>query len=289
MNALTEGLTTPLPLFQKIHPDHVLPALDEELAKQRQTVKALVAVQQPSWSTVILPLENMDEALSRIWGPVSHLNAVCDSDTLREVYQQGAQKISAWHTELAQNEALFTAMKEVFENHQNLTEEQCAMLAHSIRDFRLSGSELKGEEKARFKAICLRLSELATTFEQHVLDATRAFTVWIEHEDDLSGLPESALAGAAQRARHEHKQGWLFTLDMPSYLPVMQYADNRTLRETMYTAFSSRASSGDLDNSPVIDELLALRKEQAQLLGFESYSDYSIATKMADTCDEVVN
>ncbi|MDQ6994505.1 MAG: M3 family metallopeptidase [Mariprofundaceae bacterium] len=289
MNALTEGLTTPLPLFQKIHPEHVLPALDAELAKQRQIVNALVAVKQPSWSNVMLPIENMDEALSRIWGPVSHLNAVCDSDALREVYQEGVQKISAWHTELAQNEALFTIMKRVAEENQGLNDEQGAVLAHSIRDFRLSGSELQGDDKTRFKAIRLRLSELSTLFEQHVLDATRAFSILIDDAADLSGLPESALAGAKQRAEAEQQQGWLFTLDMPSYLPVMQYAKNRTLRQKMYTAFVTRASSGDLDNTPVIDELLALRKEQAQLLGFEHYSAYSLATKMAETCDDVVD
>jgi len=289
MNALIEGLTAPLPLFQHIQTDDVLPALDTELEKQRQCLNTLVQVQKPSWLNIMQPLVMMDESLSRIWGPVSHLNAVCDSDALRDVYQQGVQKISAWNTELAQNEALFAAIRCVAEENQDLNGEQRAVLAHSIRDFRLSGSDLKGEEKNRFKTIRLRLSELATTFEQHVLDATRAFTVLIEDESELFGLPESAVAGAAQRAKAENKQGWLFTLDIPSYLPVMQYADKRNLREKMYTAFVSRASSGDLDNTQVIDELLALRKEQAQLLGFESYSAYSIAAKMADTCDEVVD
>ena len=289
MNALIEGLTTPLPLFQHIQTDDVLPALDAELEKQRQCLNTLVKVKQPSWLNIMQPLEMMDESLSRIWGPVSHLNSVCDSDALREVYQQGVQKISAWNTELAQNEALFAAIRCIAEENQDLNGEQRAVLAHSIRDFRLSGSDLKGEEKNRFKTIRLRLSELATTFEQHVLDATRAFTVLVEDESELFGLPESAVAGSAQRAKAENKQGWLFTLDIPSYLPVMQYADKRDLREKMYTAFVSRASSGDLDNTQVIDELLALRKEQAQLLGFESYSAYSIAAKMADTCDEVVD
>jgi len=289
MNALIESLTTPLPLFQHIQTDDVLPALNAELSKQRKQLAELVTVKQPSWSNVMQPLEAMDEALSRIWGPVSHLNSVCDSDALRDVYQQGVQKISAWNTELAQNEVLFAAIKCVAEENQGLNDEQRAVLTHSIRDFRLSGSELRGEDKERFKAVRLRLSELATTFEQHVLDATRAFTVLIKDEKELSGLPESALAGAAQRANAEKQVGWLFTLDIPSYLPVMQYADNCDLREKMYTAFVSRASSGALDNTQVIDELLALRKEQAQLLGFESYSAYSIAAKMADTCDEVVD
>jgi len=289
MNALIEGLTAPLPLFQQIQTDDVLPALDAELEQQRQQLAILTGLKQPTWSNLMQPLESMDEALSRIWGPVSHLNSVCDSDALRDVYQQGTQKLSAWHTELAQNEALVAAIQAVAEENQDLNDEQVALLAHSIRDFRLSGSELKGEDKIRFKSIRLRLSELATLFEQHVLDATRAFTVLVEDKEALRGLPESALDAAAQRAQEDTQSGWLFTLDIPSYLPVLQYAENRALRENMYRAFNTRASSGELDNSPVIDEMLALRLELAQLLGFENYGVYSIATKMAETCDEVVN
>jgi len=289
MNALIEGLTAPLPLFQQIQTDDVLPALDAELEQQRQQLDALSRLEAPTWSNLMQVLEQMDENLARIWGPVSHLNSVCDSDALREVYQQGTQKLSAWHTELAQNKALFAAIQRVAEENQGLNDEQRAVLAHSIRDFRLSGSDLQGEDKARFKAIRLRLSELSTLFEQHVLDATRAFQVLIEDESELTGLPKSALDAAAQRAQAEGQEGWLLTLDIPSYLPVMQYAENRALREKMYRAFVTRASEGELDNAPVIDELLLLRQEMAQLLGFDSYGAYSIATKMAETCDEVVD
>ncbi|PCI42244.1 MAG: oligopeptidase A [Proteobacteria bacterium] len=288
MNPLLESITSPLPLFDKILPEHVLPALDDVLQKQRESLQTLTAQEKPNWQTLIEPLEEMDEELSRVWGPVTHLNAVCDSEDLRKVYQEGVQKTSAWFTELAQNEALYAGLKYV-ESHQSdsLNNEQKELLRQNIRDFKLSGAELTGDAKKRFKEVRLRLSELATSFEQHVLDATRAFTLTISNEGDLAGLPDSARESAAQRAKEVDKEGWLFTLDMPSYLPMMQYSEKAELREKMYRAYCTRATSGNLDNSPVIDELLALRQEIAQLLSFEHYGDYSIATKMADNGAEV--
>jgi len=288
MNPLLASIDAPLPLFDKILPEHVLPALDHVLEKQRERIQKLVKQKNPNWDTLIIPLEEMDEGLSRVWGPVSHLNSVCDSEELRKVYQQGVQKTSEWHTELAQNEALYAGLKYV-EQHQSdsLNNEQKELLTQSIRDFRLSGAELAGEAKQRLKKIRLRLSELTTTFEQHVLDATHAFTLFITDEDDLAGLPESARDAAAQRAKKDNQEGWLFTLDIPSYLPMMQYSEKAELREKMYRAYCTRATADDLDNSPVIGELLSLRQEIAALLGFEHYGDYSIATKMASNGDEV--
>jgi len=288
MNPLLASIDAPLPLFDKILPEHVLPALEYVLTQQHKRLQALTAQEAPNWDTLMAPLEAMDEELSRVWGPISHLNAVCDSEALREVYQQGVQKISQWHTELAQNEALYAGLKYVAsEQGIDLNEEQKALLTHSIRDFRLSGAELTGESKQRFKEIRLRLSELTTRFEQHVLDATRAFTLHLNDQADLAGLPESARDAAAQRAKEADQEGWLFTLDIPSYLPMMQYSEKAELREKMYRAYCTRASSEALDNSAVIDEILSLRQETAVLLGFEHYGDYSIATKMASSSDEV--
>jgi len=287
-NPLLLSIDAALPLFDKILPEHVLPALDDVLQKQRASLQALTAQEKPSWDTLIIPLEEMDEELSRVWGPVSHLNSVCDSEELRKAYQQGVQKTSEWHTELAQNETLYAGLKYVSEHQSSsLNHEQKELLTQSIRDFRLSGAELTGEAKQRFKEVRLRLSELTTTFEQHVLDATRAFTLNITDEADLAGLPESARDAAAQRAKEDKQEGWLFTLDIPSYLPMMQYSEKAELREKMYRAYCTRATSDALDNSPVIDELLSLRQEIAALLGFEHYCDYSIATKMASNADEV--
>ncbi|MDX8407077.1 MAG: M3 family metallopeptidase, partial [Mariprofundaceae bacterium] len=290
-NPLLQGLASKLPLFDRIKPEHVLPALDAVLAANRTELDELVRQMDPDWHTLMLPLEAMDERLSRVWGPVTHLNAVCDSDALRPLYQQGVARVAEWHAELAQNEALYPAIRKVRERDDftRLSHERQQVVEHALRDFRLSGAELEGQDKQRFKAIQMRLSELATLFEQHVLDATRAFELHLKDAGDVAGLPDSILSAASQRARshQDYGEGWLFTLDAPSYIPFMQYAEARSLREKMYRAFVTRASSGDLDNGPVMDELLALRAEAAHLLGFTSYAEYSLATKMAGTIDEV--
>ncbi|HKI62607.1 MAG TPA: M3 family metallopeptidase [Mariprofundaceae bacterium] len=290
-NPLLLGLASELPLFDRIKPEHVLPALDSILHDNREALAELVKQTEPDWRSLMLPLEAMDERLSRVWGPVTHLNAVCDSDALRPLYQQGVGKVAEWHTELAQNEALYPAIRKVREREDfaELGVERQQVVEHALRDFRLSGAELEGKEKQRFKAIQMRLSELATVFEQHVLDATRAFELHLVDAADVAGLPDSILGAARQRARADDKytDGWLFTLDGPSYIPFMQYAESRHLRERMYRAFVTRASSGKLDNGPVMDELLALRTEAAHLLGFASYAEYSLATKMADSVEEV--
>ncbi|MDX8396401.1 MAG: oligopeptidase A, partial [Mariprofundaceae bacterium] len=266
-NPLLAGLTTELPLFDQIKPEHVLPALNEVLETQRKQIEILAQLSEPDWQSLMMPLEAMDEDLSRIWGPVSHLNSVCNSDELRPIYQEGVQKVSEWSSDLAQNEALYAAIKKVAdaESFKTLSSEQQRMIEHTLRDSRLSGSDLSGDAKERFKTIQMRLSELATTFEQHVLDATRAFELLIEDEVQLAGLPESIQQAAKQRAEEGEKEGWLFTLDIPSYLPFMKYSEKRDLREQMYTAYVTRANDGDLDNTPVIDELLQLRAEAADL------------------------
>jgi len=288
-NPILKGAKANLPLFDDIKPEHVLPALEQALGDARQVVAGLTDLADPSWDTLMAPLERLDEHLSRIWGPVTHLNAVCDSEELRPVYQQGVAKMAEWGTELAQNEALFAAMKQVREREDftELSHERQQVIEHALRDFRLSGSELEGEAKDRFKAIKMRMSELATSFEQHVLDATRSFELHLTDKTALAGLPDSVCDAARQRAEVDKKAGWLFTLDAPSYIPFMQYAERRDLREQMYTAFATRASAGDLDNTPIIDELLSLRAEVASLLGFDNYSAYSLATKMASNVDEV--
>ncbi|MCF7821285.1 MAG: M3 family metallopeptidase [Mariprofundaceae bacterium] len=292
-NPLLQGLNTELPLFDKIKPQHVLPALNTVLQSNVREVRNLTGIEQPDWDNFMAPLEMLDEQIQRVWGPVTHLNAVKNSDELRPVYQEGVQKVAAYHADLAQNEALYTAIKKVRgnESFNALSAEQKQMVEHALRDFRLSGAELTGKDKERFKAIQMRLSELATTFEQHVLDATRGFELYIDNEADLAGLPDSIREAAAQRAQ-EHKQyqdgnGWLITLDIPSYLPFMQYSEKRELRARIYSAYATRASAGDLDNGPVIEETLKLRRETAQLIGFNHYGSYSLATKMANTTDEV--
>ena len=289
-NPLLKGIATELPLFEEIRPEHVLPALDAELTRARGAVARLTEIDDPDWDSLMLPLEEIDERLGRIWGPVGHLNAVCDSEELRPVYQQGVARIAEWSSELGQNEALYAAIRKLSErgDFSELSTERRRVVEHALRDFKLAGAELEGSAKKRFKAIRMRLSELATTFEQHILDATRAFELHLTDAADVAGLPESVLAAAAQRAEQAEKDGgWLVTLDIPSYLPFMQYADNRELRRTIYRAYVTRAASGKLDNTAVIDEILTLRQEAASLLGFEHYTASSLASKMAESADEV--
>jgi oligopeptidase A len=288
-NPLLDALNAPLPPFADIRPEHALPALARVLADNRAGLAGLTAQETPDWGSLMQPLEAMDEHLGRVWGPVSHLNSVCDSEALRAVYPQGVQQLTEYQAELAQNEALYAAIKRLRQGDAfaALSGEQRTVVEHTLRDFRLGGAELAGADRDRFKTIQMRLSELATTFEQHLLDATRAFSLHLTDEADLAGIPDSIRAAARQRAAQEDKEGWLFTLDAPSYIPFMQYAETRALREKMYRAYATRASSGDLDNTPVLDEILALRREAALLLGFANYGEYSLAPKMAKSPDEV--
>ncbi|GAV19594.1 oligopeptidase A [Mariprofundus micogutta] len=289
-NPILDSITAELPLFDAIQPEYVLPAIDAVLAEARQAVSELIEQSDPDWDSLMLPLEVIDERLGRVWGPVGHLNSVCDSDELRPVYQQAVAKMTEWSSELAQNEELYAAIRKVAERHDftDLSAERRQVVEHALRDFKLSGAELEGEAKARFKAIQMRLSELTTAFGQHVLDATQAFDLHLSDEADVAGLPESVLASASQRAELSGKEGgWLITLDAPSYVPFMQFAEHRGLRETMYREYVTRASGGELDNGPVIDEILSLRSEAADLLGFEHYAASSLASKMAEDVDEV--
>jgi len=290
-NPLIKGIHSNLPLFDQISAEHVLPALEHALSDARQQVKALTVIENPDWQTLMLPLEGLDEMLGRVWGPVTHLNAVCDSDEMRTVYQQGVAQMSEWHTELAQNELLYAAMRKVHarSDFALLGRERQQVIEHALRDFRLSGAELEGEARVRFKQIMMRLSEISTAFSQHVLDATHAFELHLTSAADIAGLPDSIAAAAAQRAEQAGKSGWLVTLDAPSYIPFMQYAENSALRQQLYTAYVTRAAEGELDNSPLIHETLVLKSEAATLLGFSNYGEYSLATKMAGSVDEVTS
>ena len=288
-NPILKSITAELPLFDQIKPEHVLPVLDAEVERARTIVSELTDVADPDWNSLMMPLEAMEERLGRVWGPVSHLNSVCDSEELRPVYQQGVAKMTEWSSELGQNEELYAAIRAVSERNDfaALSEERQQVINHALRDFKLSGAELEGADKERFTAIQMEMSELTTAFGQHVLDATQAFDLHLTNKADVAGLPESVLASAEQRATQAEKEGgWLITLDAPSYIPFMQYAENRDLRETMYREYVTRASSGELDNGPVIDQILTLRAEAASLLGFEHYAASSLASKMARDVDE---
>ncbi|GAA3915008.1 MULTISPECIES: oligopeptidase A [Gibbsiella] len=295
---MTNPLLTPfsLPPFSAIRPEHIVPAVQSALADCRATVERVVAQPGPfTWDNLCQPLAEVDDRLSRIWSPIGHLNAVKNSPELRTAYEQALPLLSEYGTWVGQHAGLYQAycsLKDGEGFHQ-LSVAQRKAVENALRDFELSGIGLSPEKQKRYGEISARLSELSSTFSNNVLDATMGWSKLITNVDELSGLPESALAAAQAMAQAKEQEGWLLTLDMPSYLPVMTYADNQALREEMYRAFSTRASdqgpnAGKWDNSEVMAEKLALRHEQAQLLGFASYAHKSLATKMAESTEQVI-
>ncbi|SJM95979.1 oligopeptidase A [Crenothrix polyspora] len=285
-----------LPLFSKIKPKHVEPAIDQLLAKARAVVKQhLQATGDYTWENLIDPLENVDDKLNKAWSPVSHLNSVLNNDELRAAYNACLPKLSQYGTEMGQNADLFNAYRKIAESEQFKTLDiaQQKIITNALRDFKLSGVDLDADKKQRYQDISLALSKLSSSYEENLMDASNAWTKLIAAAEQLAGLPESALAQAQQAAAHDDKTGWLLTLQFPSYYAVMTYADNRELRREVYTAYCTRASdqgpyAGQWDNSDLMEQTLALRYEKAQLLGFNNYAELSLATKMADTSEEVI-
>ena len=283
-----------LPRFSQIQPSHVEPAIDTLLKQNREQVqKLLKTVKRPDWHNFVEPLEEMEYRLSRAWSPVSHLNAVMNSEALRAAYNACLPKLSDYATEMGQNEELFQAWQAVAGNSTGLDGAQRKLLDNALRDFRLSGVDLPADRKQRFGEIASRLSELSARFEENLLDATNGWSKQITDEKELAGMPATALDLARQTARDRGMDGWLLTLEFPSYMPVVSYADNRELRRELYEAYATRASdqgpdAGRFDNSAIMDEMLALRHEMAGLLGYANYAELSLATKMARSTDEVM-
>ncbi|HZP86320.1 MAG TPA: M3 family metallopeptidase [Burkholderiales bacterium] len=283
-----------LPRFADIKPEHVTPAVDTLLTENRALVERLASSDAaPDWDSFVAPLDDANERLSRAWGQVGHLNAVMNSPALREAYNGNLPRISQYYTELSQDERLYTKYKAIraSDAFARLTREQKKIIENELRDFRLGGAELPPEQKVRFKAIRERLDQLGSRFSDNVLDATNAFAHFVTDPNALRGIPEDVQQAARAAAQAEGKDGWKFTLHMPSYLPVMQYADTRALREQMYHAFVTRASefgNPEWDNTPLIEEILRLRKEAAQLLGFANYAELSLTPKMAESPRQVV-
>ncbi|AFJ02647.1 Oligopeptidase A [Methylophaga frappieri] len=286
-----------LPPFSAIKPEHVEPALDAALASARDLVKTtLQNIDKPTWETLVVPMEELDVMIDTVWSPVSHLNSVMNSEDLRKAYNACLPKLSDFSTELGQNEALYQAYKTLQQSdeYHHLNVAQKKVVDNAVRDFRLSGVELDEADRQRFKTLSQQMTERSVKFEENLLDATHAWKKHITDETLLAGLPPSTVAMAKQMAQRENLDGWLFTLDFPSYMPVMSYADNRDLREEMYTAFATKASdqgphAGQWDNSQVMQDILQLRHELAQLLGFENHAERSLATKMAQTPQQVLD
>ena len=282
-----------LPRFAEIKPEHVAPAIEKLLAECRELVAyLLLRTEAPTWQNFVAPLEDAHERLSRAWGPVGHLNAVMNSTELREAYNSTLPVITQYYAELGQNLALFDKFKALRNSpeFEALSATRKKIIENELRDFRLGGAELSEDKKARYLEIQERQSELSSHFSDNLLDATNAYTLVIENRDELKGLPEDALQAAQEAAAAAEKTGWLFTLKAPSYMPVMQFADNRALREKMYRAYATRASEfgkPDWDNSKLMEEIVQLRGEEARLLGYANYGELSLATKMAETPQQV--
>ncbi|WP_421271309.1 oligopeptidase A [Aeromonas veronii] len=286
-----------LPPFSQIKPEQVQPAVIQAIADCKQKISDVLAQRDPhTWDSLIAPLEEVNDRLSRIWSPVSHLNSVLNSEALREAHDACLPLLSEFQTYVGQHEGLYQAYLALSQSDDFplLSGAQRKEIQNTLRDFRLSGIGLPAEAQQRYGEIQARLSELASRFSNNVLDATQGWHKLVADEAELAGLPDSVRAAARQMAELKGKEGWLFTLDIPSYLPVMMYADNRELRAEMYEAFTTRASdqgpnAGKWDNSAIMSELLSLRRELAQLLGFANYAELSLATKMADKTEQVVS
>ena len=284
-----------LPRFAEIKSEHVTPAIEQLLASNRALVSTLgTDVNAPTWKIFVQPLEDSNEHLSRAWSQVSHMNSVVNSPELREVYNDNLSKITEYYAELSQNLKLFDKFKAIKASpgFAQLATAQKKIINNELRDFRLGGAELAEDQKERFKAIQETLATSSARFEENLLDTTNAYVKYVEHEAEVAGLPADVLQAAQEAAQADGKQGWKFTLHAPSYMPVMQYAEHRPLREELYRAYVTRASEfgqAEWDNTPLIGQILSLRQEAAHLIGYKSYAEVSLATKMAQKPAEVLD
>jgi len=283
-----------LPRFPEITPAHVAPAIDTLLAEARATIEQ-VATQAaaPTWDNFVQPLADTVDRLDRAWGQVAHLNAVVNTPQLREAYNASLPKITAFHTEFAQDERLFARYRALAAapDFAQFEAGRRKLIENELRDFRLSGAELPPEQKARFKAIEEELASLSARYEDNVLDTTNDYALYVDDPAELVGIPGDVLATARDEATADGKEGWKLTLRMPCYLPVMQYAENRVLRANLYRANAIRASEfgqPEWDNTALIDRILQLRRESARLLGYESFAAVSLVPKMARSPAEVL-
>jgi len=294
---MTNPLLTdePLPKFDAIRPEHVAPAIRGLLAESRARLAAIAAGESPTFASVVEPMEEMNHRLQRVWSPVSHLNAVVNSAPLREQYNLCLPLLTDYQTDLAQSEALYKAYAAVAEREAaTLDPVQRRVVDNMLRDFRLAGVALEPARKERFKAVMLELTTLQSKFEENVLDATNAWSRHVIDPAELAGLNEGIVEQARQRAHEQRTEGWLLTLDQPTYVAVITDAESGELRRAYYEAWSTRASdqgplAGRWDNTQVMDDILRLRHEAATVLGFANFADYALATRMAKSVPEVID
>ncbi|BES69007.1 oligopeptidase A [Marinobacter nanhaiticus D15-8W] len=290
---LTDDL---LPRFEHIRIEHMEPAIDQILSDNRMQIQNLASQEQPTWDTLAQPMQALDDRLSRAWSVISHLNGVMNNDELRQVYKRCLDKLTEYGTEISQNTELCDAYRKIreHEDFESLTEEQQKAINNTLRDFHLGGVDLPQDEKKQYAELSMELAELTNRFSDNVLDATDHWFKHITDAAELKGLPETALEGARQAAKQRDLEGYVITLQFPSFQPVMTYCENRELRREVYEAFVTRASDvgpngGEWDNTPIMAEILKRRHQQSELLGFANYAERSLATKMARSVDEVMH
>ena len=285
-----------LPVFSAIKPEFIVTELSSLLERNRREVQALTKTVEPlDWCNFVEPLEEIGDRLSRFFSPIGHLHGVADSDDLRAAYNEAIPLLSAYGSEMAQNDGLFDAFTRLrnSENYASYSVAQKKVIDNALRDFRLGGIALDNDKRERFRAINQELAQLTTRFGENVLDATQAWRKDVPDRETLAGLPDSALALTRQAAMKDSFDGYRLTLDYPCYMPVMTYCDSRELRKELYEAYVTRASdqgpdAGRYDNSENIDRILALRHELANCLGFDNYAEYSLETKMATSVSAVI-
>jgi oligopeptidase A len=283
-----------LPAFGRIEASHARPALEKVLAENRARLAELTAQPHPTFASLVIPVEELSYRLSRVWSPVGHLNAVANSAQMREAYNECVPLLTAYSSELGQNAALQAAYAYVLQHEGSaLDPAQRKVVDNALRDFRLAGVDLGPDEKTRYRDVAQRLAQLATKFSENVLDAARAYTRSVSDSAELAGLPANAVDRAAADARESNQPGWLFKLDPPTYMTVMASAESEQLRRDIYEAWVTRASelgpsAGKFDNNPIIADILPLRHELAQLVGFKNFADYALATRMAKSSKQVL-
>jgi oligopeptidase A len=296
-------MTTPsftqdmLPRFSTIDPNSIEPTIRENLQTNRQKINTLLSQPKPyTWANLMQPLEALNDELNKTWSPIAHLHSVMESDALRKAYNDTLPLLTEYHTELSQNETLFAAISDVAKEPQfaSLSAAQQKIIENDLRDFKLAGIHLDANKKARFAALQKELSQLTTKYAENVLDATQAWILHITDINQLEGLPKQALELAKDNAKQRQLEGYVLTLDYPSYSTAIKFLRKRSLRKLLYEAYATRASdrgpnTGKWDNTAIMDSILRVRHEMAQLVGFDTYAAYSLATKMAKTPDEVLH
>jgi oligopeptidase A len=285
-----------LPLFQDIQAEHALPAIKTIITENKAAIEKICQEKKPNFLNLVQPLEDLSNRLENVWSPIRHLNNVCNNESLRKIFESALTLLSEYHSEIGQNEKLF----ELFNTLKNdpafstLTLPQQKIIDDTLLDFTLAGVGLSNEKKQRYRDIQQKLAQLSNQFENNLLDATAAWFIHLLNETDLAGLPPHAIKAAREEAEKRHLTGWVFTLEYPSYSAIMNYADSRSLRESVYTAYCTRASdqgphAEQFDNSDIMNEILALRHELALLLGFQNYTELSLATKMVKNPSIVIH